>query len=49
MLVRDNVLNHSSHYATKYRPELDLVLKDIDVTVVRRVSVCYVILPDIDV
>jgi hypothetical protein len=28
-------LSHPSHYATKYRPDLDLVLKDINVTVVR--------------
>ena len=34
------MLNHSSDYATKYRPELDLVLKDINVAVVSRVFHC---------
>lgn len=32
------MLTRSSDYCTKYRPELDLVLRDINVTVVRRVS-----------
>ena len=41
--LRDDHLNHFSDYATKYRPELDLVLKDINVTVVRRGFVCYAI------
>ena len=39
----DNRLNRSSDYATKYRPELDLVLKDINVAVVSRVFLCSVI------
>ena len=31
-------LNYFSDYATKYRPKLELVLKDISVAVVRLVS-----------
>ena len=42
------MLNRLSNYATKYRPELDLVLKDISVTVVRRVSTRYIILANIE-
>lgn len=37
------VLTYSrSHYSTKYRPELDLVLKDIDITIVSRQFVFYI-------
>ena len=41
------MLNHLSNYATKYRPELDLVLKDISVTVVRQVPARYVVLANV--
>ena len=43
-LAMEFVLNHLSDYATKYRPELDLVLKDINVTVVCEVSACDIVL-----
>jgi len=39
----DNGLNRPSDYATKYRPELDLVLKDINVAVVSRVFPCHAV------
>jgi hypothetical protein len=42
------MLNNLSNYATRYRPELDLVLKDISVTVVRLVSARYTILANIE-
>ena len=36
----DNELNRSSDYATRHRPELDLVSKNINVTVVSWIFPC---------